>query len=247
MSHGPRGLHLILAQRQARCRGTLRGPRERGCALLDCTQGHRPRPGLAGGHLECHQPQPDHAADLSADSNASQDVSRELILASNSNLIILPFKIDEVAPEPGKQYYLARTHWFEATNPPTREQIDSLISVVKSFLSDHATPEMAKSAPPVKACRHNLPVQLTSFIGREKEIAKVKGLLNEKRLVTITGPGGTGKTRLALQVAADLLEVFSTVCGWSSWPRSLTRLSYRRWLPPPSACANSAAVQFRMP
>ena len=145
---------------------------------------------------------------FSADSNASHDVSRELILASNSNLIILPFKIDDVTPEPGKQYYLARTHWFEAANPPTREQIDSLVRYVKSFLSDQATPEKVKSAPPVKAYRHNLPVQLTSFIGREKEIAEVKRLLNEKRLVTITGAGGTGKTRLSLQVATDLLEAF---------------------------------------
>jgi predicted ATPase len=145
---------------------------------------------------------------FSADSNASNDVSRELILASNSNLIILPFKIDDVTPEPGKQYYLARTHWFEAANPPTREQIGYLVRYAKSFLSDQGTPEKAKSAPPVKTCRNNLPVQLTSFIGREKEIAEVKRLLHEKRLVTITGAGGTGKTRLSLQVAADLLESF---------------------------------------
>ena len=56
---------------------------------------------------------------------------------------------------------------------------------------------------------HNLPVQLTSFIGREKEIAAVKQLLQRARLVTLTGPGGTGKTRLALQVAAGLLEQFA--------------------------------------
>jgi predicted ATPase len=145
---------------------------------------------------------------FSADSNASQDVSRELILASNSNLVILPFKVDAVTPEPGKQYYLARTHWFEAANPPTREQVDSLVSLVKSYLSDQAAPEAVKPAPPVKASRHNLPAQLTSFIGREKEIAEVKRLLNENRLVTITGAGGTGKTRLSLQVAAVLLASF---------------------------------------
>ncbi len=55
---------------------------------------------------------------------------------------------------------------------------------------------------------NNLPVQLTSFIGREKEKAEVKRLLKENRLVTITGPGGTGKTRLSVQTAADLLEAF---------------------------------------
>jgi class 3 adenylate cyclase len=56
--------------------------------------------------------------------------------------------------------------------------------------------------------RHNLPLQLTSFIGREKEILQVKRLLLGDRFVTLTGPGGTGKTRLALQVAAELLELF---------------------------------------
>ena len=55
---------------------------------------------------------------------------------------------------------------------------------------------------------NNLPVQLTSFVGRENEIAELKKELEEHRLVTLTGSGGTGKTRLSLQVAADLLEKF---------------------------------------
>src|SRR5260370_32126281 len=55
---------------------------------------------------------------------------------------------------------------------------------------------------PNQAPAHNLPLQLTSFIGREKEIAEVRQLLSTARLVTLTGPGGTGKTRLALQLAA---------------------------------------------
>ena len=55
---------------------------------------------------------------------------------------------------------------------------------------------------------NNLPTQLTSFIGRENEIAEVKQELESHRLVTLTGSGGTGKTRLSLQVAADLLEHF---------------------------------------
>ena len=55
---------------------------------------------------------------------------------------------------------------------------------------------------------NNLPTQLTSFIGRENEITEVKQELEEHRLVTLTGSGGTGKTRLSLQVAADLLEEF---------------------------------------
>jgi predicted ATPase/tetratricopeptide (TPR) repeat protein/DNA-binding XRE family transcriptional regulator len=56
--------------------------------------------------------------------------------------------------------------------------------------------------------RHNLPLQLTSFIGREKEMAEVERLISTARLVTLTGPGGAGKTRLALQVAAGVVDNF---------------------------------------
>ena len=53
---------------------------------------------------------------------------------------------------------------------------------------------------------NNLPQQPTSFIGRDKELIDVKALLDKTRLLTLVGPGGAGKTRLALQAAADLLD-----------------------------------------
>lgn len=71
--------------------------------------------------------------------------------------------------------------------------------------------ELPSTFPPLKTLDvflNNLPTQLTTFIGREIEIAKVKQELDSHRLVTLTGSGGTGKTRLSLQVAADLLEKF---------------------------------------
>ena len=52
-------------------------------------------------------------------------------------------------------------------------------------------------------------MQLTSFIGREKDIAEVKRLLSSSRLVTLTGSGGAGKTRLSLQVAAEVIDDFA--------------------------------------
>jgi hypothetical protein len=71
---------------------------------------------------------------FSAFSNSSEDVSRELILAANSKLVIIPFKIENIEPEPGKQYYLARTHWLDAINPPTTEQIQELVNRVKMLV-----------------------------------------------------------------------------------------------------------------
>ena len=59
--------------------------------------------------------------------------------------------------------------------------------------------------PPLRSLRaNNLPIQLTSFVGREADLADVKDLLAHQRLLTLVGPGGTGKTRLALQAAAEL-------------------------------------------
>ncbi len=55
---------------------------------------------------------------------------------------------------------------------------------------------------------HNLPTQLTRFIGRDQEISSVREILAAHRLVTLTGPGGIGKTRLGLQVAAEALADF---------------------------------------
>ena len=63
-------------------------------------------------------------------------------------------------------------------------------------------PEVFPPLATLDARPNNLPTQLTSFVGREEELATVRGLLAGNRLVTLTGPGGTGKTRLSLQVAA---------------------------------------------
>ena len=61
----------------------------------------------------------------------------------------------------------------------------------------------------VKKALHNLPAHLSSFIGREKEIETIKQLLSENRLVTLTGAGGCGKTRLAIQSATAVLTNYS--------------------------------------
>ena len=61
---------------------------------------------------------------------------------------------------------------------------------------------------------NNLPLQVNRFIGREREMTAVRDLLVTTRLLTLTGAGGSGKTRLALQVATDLLEEFAHGVWW---------------------------------
>jgi predicted ATPase/DNA-binding CsgD family transcriptional regulator len=66
----------------------------------------------------------------------------------------------------------------------------------------------------LEAYPNNLPLPLNRFIGREWEITEVKGLLTSTRLLTLTGAGGSGKTRLALQVAIELLKEFEQGVWW---------------------------------
>ncbi len=63
-------------------------------------------------------------------------------------------------------------------------------------------------SPKIDKPLSNLPLALTSFVGRKRELAEVKALLKGTRLLTLTGPGGCGKTRLALAAAAELLPEF---------------------------------------
>jgi non-specific serine/threonine protein kinase len=64
----------------------------------------------------------------------------------------------------------------------------------------------------------NLPIDSTSFVGRRRELSEARRLLGDARLLTLTGVGGVGKTRLALRLAADVRRTFPDGCGWLIWP-----------------------------
>ena len=68
------------------------------------------------------------------------------------------------------------------------------------------TPLGMPAGAPAEATPHNLPAQPTSFVGRERELGEIRRLLQRARLLTVTGPGGCGKTRLVLQAAGDVLH-----------------------------------------
>jgi non-specific serine/threonine protein kinase len=84
---------------------------------------------------------------------------------------------------------------------------------VRKALDDLGQPDISSPAPgspPTSARKHNLPAQLTPFVGRRTQLAHVLETLTHPkvRLLTLTGPGGTGKTRLALQAARQVLDRF---------------------------------------
>jgi predicted ATPase/class 3 adenylate cyclase len=70
-------------------------------------------------------------------------------------------------------------------------------------------PDLVANFPPLKSLavfKHNLPRQPSSFIGRTQELVEIKRLIKDTPLLTLLGPGGTGKTRLVLQVAEDIID-----------------------------------------
>ncbi|HZO87161.1 MAG TPA: tetratricopeptide repeat protein [Chthonomonadaceae bacterium] len=119
----------------------------------------------------------------------------------------------------GGQVLLSRTTYqlVQGTLPPAA----SLQDMGQHRLKDLAEPEqvfqllhpdLPAEFPPLRSLGNavtNLPQQLTSFVGRERELAEIKSLLPRTRLLTLVGAGGCGKTRLAMQVSADVLEDYA--------------------------------------
>ena len=105
--------------------------------------------------------------------------------------------VDEGLP-PGASLRALGTHRLKDLAEPT--EIYQLVH-----------PDLPADFPPLNSLdilANNLPTQTTRFIGRQREVAAVRELASAQRLLTLSGTGGAGKTRLALQVAADLVDTF---------------------------------------
>ena len=101
-------------------------------------------------------------------------------------------------------------------------------------------PDLPDNFPALRSLEilpNNLPAQVTSFIGREREMAEIKRLIGTSRLLTLTGPGGTGKTRLSLQLAAELLDQFPH----GTWLVELSTLSDPALIP--EAVINAVTIR----
>lgn len=109
------------------------------------------------------------------------------------------------------QYHVLRTSLQrEFEDEPDDETRRLYRDVLAGRLTERAQRETAAPGRRLAAGRPpgNLPLQLTSFVGRERELGELVGLLERTRLLTLTGPGGCGKTRLALEASARLRRRF---------------------------------------
>ncbi len=150
---------------------------------------------------------------FSAEANDSRAVLSELELAANRRKIILPVRIDDVLPSASLEFYVRPIHWFDAATRPFDDVAPELVRHVQALLGQTAvvpsTPADVPQQPhPVHTPRHNLLSALTPFVGRKNEVAEVEQSLKASRLVTLCGPGGIGKTSIAMQVGLRQIDAY---------------------------------------
>ena len=133
--------------------------------------------------------------------NDSDAVLNELELAANRSIPVLPVRIERIEPQGAAEFYLRRRHWLDAFDD-FNAALERIPPAVRSSIAERVTVR----SPKAKVRQRNLPRQGTSFIGREAELRAITAMLAEHPLVTIVGPGGVGKTRIAVQAALDIEE-----------------------------------------
>jgi predicted ATPase len=129
------------------------------------------------------------------------------VIAQHLHAQVVPPSTHDPAVPPALDALIVRLLSKSPSDRPSsaadvRQVLDGLLLPRAS----QATPVVAEARKPA----HNLPVPLTPFVGRERQVAEVRQALvgPEARLLTLSGPGGTGKTRLAIEVARQLLDEF---------------------------------------
>ena len=150
----------------------------------------------------------------------SLDLTQEELADLIGCALVTLRKIEAGERRPSKQL-LERMAAILAIPP---DEQPAFVTYARAVFAESAPPSLAlaggalKDTPwqrPAQRTRtNNLPLQLTSFVGREHEMAEVEQLLTRTRLLTLTGSGGSGKTRLALRVADGLLSEFEHGVWW---------------------------------
>lgn len=105
-------------------------------------------------------------------------------------------------------YHTCATVLQRELGVPPSAATEALYRQIKRAPNPPLAPATSIHHQPSLQRRHNLPAQLTTFVGRQRLLDAIKEALQHTRLVTLTGPGGCGKTRLALAVAATLVEAY---------------------------------------
>ncbi|MFD0330148.1 ATP-binding protein [Streptacidiphilus monticola] len=155
---------------------------------------------------------PDEAARLlSLRRDAAEDLLEAQLASGEDPETLLPDLAARTAAEPLRDrpralliralHRAGRTAEALAAFDEARTLLAEELGADPSPLLREAHQQALTTAPPARDVRNNLPASLTSFLGRERDLATLRATLDSSRLVTLTGPGGTGKTRLAVEAA----------------------------------------------
>ena len=142
--------------------------------------------------------------------SVDSDYVKEEAEYAKKNSVLVPLSIDTTDPPFGFARIQSTdiSGWHGSTKDPRWQTV---VDSIEAILGDEtpspsrdsqATAQEVPPSPTPDEVPNNLPIELTSFVGREAEVSEVAGLLDDVRLLTLTGVGGVGKSRIALQVAA---------------------------------------------
>jgi predicted ATPase len=134
--------------------------------------------------------------------NDSEYIRREVTVAGESRKPVIVFRIEDVQPRKGLRVRLSDLHWIDGFIGRER----ALLEVIRAV--SQSVPEASISAPRLPTKLGNLPTLTTRLLGRERELSDILAHLKSTRLVTLTGVGGIGKTRVAIQAASELSTTF---------------------------------------
>ncbi len=139
----------------------------------------------------------------------SRNVRQEVALAWKHERPILPLLLEPGEVPDDLAYWLEADQWIEVLHRPEDEWLPEVLRSLRRLGVAAAPPP--RGAPPGSTDTPGpvrLPTPLTALLGRDAEVREVAELLADHRLVTLTGPGGVGKTRLAIDAARTATPVF---------------------------------------
>jgi predicted ATPase len=154
----------------------------------------------------------------SATSLASRNVRQEVALAWKYARPYLPLLLDTTPIPQEIEYYLEGSQWIEVFGQPAAVWLPRVQQALARLGVEHVDIEPAPTSAPSVATLPSpplsVPAPLTATVGRDAEIAEISARLQSARLLTLLGPGGTGKTRLAQEVARRTHGAFPGGVVW---------------------------------
>src|SRR5450631_2026802 len=140
--------------------------------------------------------------------NDSEYIRREVTVAGESRKTVIVFRIEDVQPRKGLRVRLSDLHWVDGFISRERALDEVIKTVSQAVPAAGLRAPQAAPIPRAPAKFGNLATHNTRLLGRERELSEVLAHLKTTRLVTLTGVGGIGKTRLAILAAAEVSTTF---------------------------------------